>query len=113
MPKTTDYSKGFIYKIVCNDITIPNLYVGSSTDWVKRKCQHKSACNIEGNAKYNYFVYQFVRENGGWDDWRMIKICDFPCQKKIELELEERRYMEIKIRYEQTKTWANKRTILQ
>ena len=41
MPKTADYSKGFIYKIVCNDITIPNLYVGSSTDWVKRKCQHK------------------------------------------------------------------------
>ena len=30
MPKSADYSKSFIYKIVCNDITIPNTYTGSS-----------------------------------------------------------------------------------
>jgi len=95
MPKPADYSKGFIYKIVCNDITIPNLYVGSSTDFVKRKSGHKSSCNVESNDKYNIFVYQFIREHGGWSNWTMLKLCDYPCNDKFELCLEERRYMEL------------------
>jgi len=95
MPKTADYSKGFIYKFVCNDITIPNIYVGSSTDWVKRKSNHKYSCNNENDKAHNYFVYQFMRENGGWINFTMLKIIDFPCQNKFELELEERRYMEL------------------
>ena len=54
MPKSADYSKGFIYKFVCNDITIQNTYVGSSTDFTKRKSCHKSACNNE-NLSNGYF----------------------------------------------------------
>jgi len=95
MPKTADYSKGFIYKFVCNDITIPNTYTGSSTDWIKRKNCHKSACNNDRCPKYNLYVYQFMRANGGWNNFTMLKICDFPCQNKFELELEERKYMEL------------------
>jgi len=95
MPKTADYSKGFIYKFVCNDITIPNTYVGSSTDFTKRKSNHKSACNNDRSPRYNLYVYQFIRENGGWENWTILKICDYPCQNKFELELEERRYMEL------------------
>ena len=95
MPKSANYSKGFIYKFVCNDVSIPNIYVGSSTDFTKRKSSHKSCCNNEGNAKYHLYVYQFMRENGGWENWTLLKICDYPCQNKFELELEERRYMEL------------------
>ena len=95
MPKASDYSKGFIYKIVCNDINVLSTYTGSSTDFVKRKSQHKSRCNKEGNEKYNLYVYQVIRENGGWSNWTMLKICDFSCDTKFELEVEERRHMEI------------------
>ena len=95
MPKSADYSKGFIYKFVCNDITIPNIYVGSSTDFTKRKSGHKTSCNNENNKEYNKYLYQFMRENGGWDNWTLLKIYDYPCQNRFELELEERRYMEI------------------
>ena len=95
MPKSANYSKSFIYKIVCNDITIPNIYVGSSTDFTKRKSGHKSCCNNENNKEYNKYLYQFMRENGGWDNWTLLKICDYPCQNKFELELEERRFMEL------------------
>ena len=35
--KETDYSKTVIYKIVCNDLTITDIYVGHTTDFVVRK----------------------------------------------------------------------------
>ena len=95
MPKYANYSKGFIYKIVCNDITIQNTYGGSSTDFTKRKSCHKSACNNENDKSHNTYVYQFMRENGGWENFTMLKICEYPCQNKFELELEERRFMEL------------------
>jgi hypothetical protein len=34
-----------------------------------------------------------IRENDGWDNWNMIKVCDYPCNNKREAELEEDRYM--------------------
>ena len=95
MPKASDYSKGFIYKFVCNDINVLSTYTGSSTDWVKRKSNHKTCCNVEGNDKYNLHIYQVMRANNGWDNWTMLKICDFPCDSKFELEVEERRHMEL------------------
>ena len=53
MPKIPiDYSKTIIYKIICNDD--PNfLYVGSTTNYVKRKQQHKSTCSNEKDKNYN------------------------------------------------------------
>ena len=85
----------FIYKFVCNDIFVINIYVGSSVNWVKRKANHKYACNNEFNKEYSKYLYQFIRQNGGWSNWSMIKICDFPCDSKLELESEERKYMEL------------------
>ena len=42
MPKENiDYSKTIIYKIVCKDIDIEDCYVGSTTDFVRRKSEHK------------------------------------------------------------------------
>ena len=95
MPKASDYSKGFIYKIVCNDINVLSTYTGSSVNWIKRKTNHKSDCNCLTSARYNRHVYEVMRTNGGWDNWTMLKICDFPCNTKFELEAEERRHMEL------------------
>ena len=38
-------------------------------------------------------MYQFIRSHGGWDNWAMLKVCDFLCDNKIELTTEERRHM--------------------
>jgi predicted GIY-YIG superfamily endonuclease len=46
MPKRIiDYSKTIIYKIVCKDTEIKDVYVGSTTQFTKRKASHKSACH--------------------------------------------------------------------
>ena len=34
-----------------------------------------------------------ICNNGGWMNWIMIKICDYPCNDKRQAELEEDKYM--------------------
>ena len=82
-----DYSKGYIYKIVCKDISVREIYIGSSTDY-GRKDKHKSACKKE-NEKNNQKLYKFIRAHGGWDNWKMVELYKYPCNSKPELEQEE------------------------
>jgi hypothetical protein len=94
MPKKeVDYSKTVIYKIVCNDLTIIELYVGTTTNFIKRKNQHKTACN--GKYKQSEFkVYKTIRDNGGWDNWSMIQIEEYPCANGNEARARERHFYE-------------------
>jgi len=83
--KAIDYSKTIIYKLVKNDdYENENVYVGSTTDFVKRKNCHKSKCCNENNKLYNLKVYQNIRENGGWENWKMIELEKFPCNDNNE-----------------------------
>lgn len=91
MPRTPiDYSKGIIYKLACKDPDIEDIYVGSTTNQVKRKTQHKSGCNTETNTHHNRNVYVFIRDNGGWDNWDMIEIEKISCNDGYELRSRER-----------------------
>ena len=88
-----DYSKTFIYKLCCNDINIKDIYVGHSTDYKSRNQSHKKSCNNVNNKSYNAYKYQFIRDNGGYENWRMIKLYDYPCNSKREAEMEEDKTM--------------------
>ena len=95
MTKTpTDYSKSLIYKLCSNDTDITDIYVGSTTNFNYRKYNHKSCCYNEKNRSYNYNLYKFIRENGGWEEWNMILIEYYPCKTKLELEKKEREIIE-------------------
>jgi predicted GIY-YIG superfamily endonuclease len=80
MPKTPiDYSKTIIYKLVHNeDYDNANIYIGSTTDFIKRKNHHKNNCNSEKSKDYNVKKYQYIRDNGGWNEWNMIEIEKYP-----------------------------------
>ena len=89
-----DYQKTFIYKLCCRDPTITDIYVGNSTNFKQRNREHKSDCNnINNEKKYNQHKNRFIRENGGYDNWIMIKLYDFPCNSKREAEAEETKTM--------------------
>jgi len=92
---TNKYHNGLIYKIICKDSEISDIYVGSSVDFIKRKNSHKSRTNNINSEKYNLYVYKFIRENGGWDNWEMLEITKYSCESRLELETEERKYMEL------------------
>ena len=85
MPKIPiDYSKTIIYKIVCDDLSVKDCYVGHTTDMSKRKWGHKSVCNNEKNKGHNHKIYKIIRENGGWDNWNMLLVEKFPCKDKYD-----------------------------
>jgi len=90
-----NYKNSSIYKLCCKDTDIKDIYVGSTTNFKRRKTQHKSSCNKQGNIAYNNYVYQFIRENGGFNNWDMVEICKYSCDNKRELHTEERRHLEL------------------
>ena len=95
MPKTTmNYSNTILYKIVCNDLLIKDIYVGHTTNFIKRKSQHKKDCSNEKSKSYNIFVYKIIRDNGGWENWCMIEIEKYNCNDVNEARSRERYWIE-------------------
>ena len=90
-----DYSKGLIYKLCCKNPEIKEIYVGSTTNLIKRKYYHKYDCNNVNSKAYNHYKYQFIRDNGGFKNWSMILIENYACENKRELEKRERYFMEL------------------
>ena len=92
MPRhSIDYSKCLMYKIVCKDLSVKDLYVGHTTNWIQRKQVHKTSCN---NDKIDVKIYVCMRQNGGWNNWEMILIEEFPCHNDLEASARERYLME-------------------
>jgi len=85
---------GYVYKLCCKDINIKEIYVGSTQAMRNRKSGHKRACNSESNKHHNYKVYQFIRDNGGWDLWNMVLIEKVEYSERCELLARERYYIE-------------------
>ena len=82
----TDYSNACIYKIVCKDTNVKEIYVGSTSNFKIRMRGHKSTYHNPNNPKNKIKVYQYIRANGGWDNWEMVKIKDVEnCLNRDEL----------------------------
>jgi hypothetical protein len=95
MPKVEpDYSNTIIYKLYCNDPTITEIYIGHTTNFIKRKHGHKHSCCNENDKKYNQYVYEFIRNNGGWDNWNMVQIEMVNCKNKRDAESVEHYWIE-------------------
>lgn len=90
MPKKKiDYSNTIIYKIFCRDPNIKELYIGHTTNFVNRKSAHKTSCN-NCNSK----LYTFIREHGGWDNWKIVIIDDVECNNFEQARKVEQNYID-------------------
>ena len=93
MPKNEiDYSNTVIYKIICRDENIKDLYVGHTTNFIKRKYLHKNSCN---NLNNKLKIYKIIRENGGWNNWEMIEIAVYNCKDNTEARIKEQEHYEL------------------
>ena len=96
MPKVEiDYTQTTIYKICCNDTSITDIYVGSTTNFANRKYGHKTSCNTSTTPNHNLNVYKFIRTNGGWNNWSMLQIENIKCKDKREALIREKYWIEI------------------
>ena len=84
------YQNSIIYKIECNDTKIKECYIGSTVDFAMRGRRHKHNCK-RSNSK----VYKFIRENGGWKNWSMKSIINYPCNSKNELIIKEQEILKL------------------
>ena len=80
----------FIYKLYNPDCHF--IYVGSTRDMTTRKSNHKTHCNNVNDKKYNYKVYQTIREHDGFENWFMVVIEVMPNVTKLEAEMKEDAY---------------------
>lgn len=78
MPKhNINYDNCIIYKIVCKDENCKDIYVGQTCDFIRRKHAHKAQ-----SQKKNLFLYKIIDENGGWANWNMEVVQEFPATSK-------------------------------
>jgi hypothetical protein len=95
MPRCeTNYSKTIIYKLVCKDTAVTDCYVGHTTRFPNRKAMHKYNADKIQSRQHNYYVYRFIRENGGFSNWDMVQIEEYPCENSRQAETRERYWLE-------------------
>lgn len=90
-----NYSNTIIYKICCDDERISDIYVGHTTNITSRCAEHKYNCCNKKSKSYEVYMYSFIRENGGWDNWYMIEIERYPCENKHEALMRENYYVKL------------------
>lgn len=71
-----DYSKIEIYKISCKDKRVKYIYIGSTTDFTKRKYIHKKNTVVKSDNE----LYSMINSNGGWNNWNMEIIEKYNCK---------------------------------
>lgn len=93
MPKDIiDYSNTIIYKIFCNDTDVKDTYIGHTTNFIKRKYQHKI---LSSSSSKKLKIYDVIRKNGGWDNWNMIEIAKYNCQDATEARIREQEHYDL------------------
>lgn len=81
---TVDYRNTVIYKIMCKDENVKDIYVGYTTNIIDRIKVHRRVSKNPLNKSFTSKPYRVIREHGGWDNW-MVKILEeYPCSSKIE-----------------------------
>ena len=86
---------GIIYMIDSYDKAITGYYVGSTLqEFDQRRMEHKSNCHNEDSKEYNHFKYVYIRDNGGWENFKMTIIERILVEDKSELLMIEQDWQE-------------------
>jgi hypothetical protein len=70
--KNQIYPEYIIYKLCCDECD--DFYIGSTRNMTERRRCHKSRCHNENDTAYNQKKYRTIRDNGGFENWRLVPI---------------------------------------
>ena len=87
----TEYT---IYEIRCKDPNVKECYVGSTSNFKARNTHHKTRCNNPSVPGHNYYVYDFIRKNGGWENWNMNEVKKVNVSSHMEARQAERGHIQ-------------------
>jgi hypothetical protein len=77
-----------IYIIKSIEPSLHDCYIGSCKNFRRRRREHKSNCYNENSRKYNFKLYQYIRSNGGWDNFIMEELCKCDVERLYQVEQE-------------------------
>ena len=84
---TNERYKYFIYKLGSD--FCDHFYIGSTRNMVERRRTHKSCCNNQNSPAYNQKKYQTIRDNCGFENWRLVILEIMENTTKLEAEMKE------------------------
>jgi len=94
MPKEPiKYENTIIYKIICLVPDINNIYVGYTTDIIRRKYYHKIKSLDPKNNKYK--LYHFINQHGGFNNFDIIEIRKYPCMNNNQAKAKQYKYIKL------------------
>jgi hypothetical protein len=76
---------GVVYKLKSKNPNITEFYIGSSCDMKQRITNHKNNCNNSIIPAYNFKVYEFIRNNGGFDNFEFEILLEVQVKSKKQL----------------------------
>jgi hypothetical protein len=80
--------EAYLYILYCKNSLHSQVYVGSTHDIDARMSAHKCALNNKKANTYNYPVYEYIRNTGGWYNWdvsyKKIKVINSKHLRYIE-----------------------------
>jgi len=71
----------WFYKIICILLGVNEIYVGHTKDVKNRDDTHKGA-----SKSSDYKVYRYIREHGGWENFKMVILEERECENRAEAE---------------------------
>jgi len=82
-----------IYQITCINEEVKETYIGSTVNLKNRIRVHKSDCNNPNSVRHNLKVYKFIRNNGGWKNFKFVILETKECKDEYESYVIEQSYI--------------------
>ena len=79
--KYADYSKTYIYQLTCKTPDSKYSYISYTTNLTQRKYKHKRETL---DSSYRSKLYDCIRKNGGWSNWRCVILEDCYCSNELQ-----------------------------
>jgi len=80
----------FIYKLECRNPSVIPFYIGSTCNLYRRTASHKTATKYPDKKKGKAYLYEFIRDFGGFDKWRIVPIWKGKGNLKEKIEMEKK-----------------------
>ena len=90
----SNYNNTVIYMIYKPDSDL-NTYVGHTTNFKERVNKHRVRYNGKDFPRCNLQLYDYMRENGQFDEWTIKIITEYPCNSKREAEKKEQYFIDL------------------
>lgn len=79
------FNKYVVYQIKCKDTNVREVYIGSTFNLNQRVMKHRTRCLNQNDPAYNTFLYQFIRQNGGFDNFVFNVLEEFEDKQKMKI----------------------------